>query len=63
MKTIMVAKQKGGVGATTLVRELGVAAASAGKSVVLVDLDPQGYAPAGGGTVVPKAYRASRTRH
>lgn len=42
MKTIMVAKQKGGVGATTLARELGVAAATAGKSVVLVDLDPQG---------------------
>ena len=42
MKTIMVAKQKGGVGATTLARELGVAAASAGKNVVLVDLDPQG---------------------
>lgn len=42
MKTIMVAKQKGGVGATTLARELGVAAAAAGKSVVLVDLDPQG---------------------
>lgn len=38
----MVAKQKGGVGATTLARELGVAAATAGKRVVFVDLDPQG---------------------
>jgi len=38
----MVAKQKGGVGATTLARELGVAAAAAGKRVVFVDLDPQG---------------------
>ena len=28
MKTIMVAKQKGGVGATTLARELGVAAST-----------------------------------
>lgn len=42
MHTVMVAKQKGGVGATTLARELGVAAAAAGKRVVFVDLDPQG---------------------
>lgn len=42
MRTVMVAKQKGGVGATTLARELGVAAAAAGKRVVFVDLDPQG---------------------
>src|SRR5215212_5133501 len=42
MKAVMVAKQKGGVGATTLARELGVAAAIAGKRVVFVDLDPQG---------------------
>lgn len=42
MRTVMVAKQKGGVGATTLCREIGVAAAAAGKRVVFVDLDPQG---------------------
>ncbi len=42
MRVVMVAKQKGGVGATTLARELGVAAAAAGKRVVFVDLDPQG---------------------
>ncbi len=30
MRVVMVAKQKGGVGATTLARELGVAAAEAG---------------------------------
>lgn len=42
MRMVMVAKQKGGVGATTLARELGVAAAAAGKRVVFVDLDPQG---------------------
>jgi chromosome partitioning protein len=42
MRTIMVAKQKGGVGASTLARELGVAAASAKQRVVFVDLDPQG---------------------
>jgi chromosome partitioning protein len=42
MRVLMVAKQKGGVGATTLVRELGVAAAAAGRRVVFVDLDSQG---------------------
>ncbi len=42
MRVVMVAKQKGGVGATTLAREIGVAAAAAGKKVVFVDLDPQG---------------------
>lgn len=42
MRMVMVAKQKGGAGATTLARELGVAAAAAGKRVVFVDLDPQG---------------------
>jgi chromosome partitioning protein len=42
MRVVMVAKQKGGVGATTLARELGVMAAAAGKRVVFVDLDPQG---------------------
>ena len=46
MKIVMVAKQKGGVGATTLARELGVAAAAAGKSVVKSFLIPR-YAPAG----------------
>jgi chromosome partitioning protein len=42
MRVVMVAKQKGGVGATTLARELGVAAAAAGQRVVFLDLDPQG---------------------
>lgn len=42
MRTVMVAKQKGGSGASTTVRELGVAAAAAGERVVFVDLDPQG---------------------
>ena len=42
MRVVMLAKQKGGVGATTLARELGVVAAAAGKRVVFVDLDPQG---------------------
>ena len=41
MKTLLIGKQKGGVGASTLVRELAVAAASQGSRVVLLDLDPQ----------------------
>ncbi len=37
----MFAKQKGGVGASTLAREVGVIAAAEGKRVVFIDLDPQ----------------------
>lgn len=42
MRVVMVAKQKGGSGASTTVRELGVAAAATGQRVVFLDLDPQG---------------------
>jgi chromosome partitioning protein len=42
MKTIIFTNQKGGVGKTTLTRELGVACAKCGYSVLLVDSDPQG---------------------
>jgi chromosome partitioning protein len=38
----MLAKVKGGVGATTMARELAAAAIGDGKSVALVDLDGQG---------------------
>lgn len=38
---LMFAKQKGGVGASTLAREVGVIAAAEGKRVVFIDLDPQ----------------------
>lgn len=41
MHTVMLAKQKGGVGASTIARELGVLAANTGLRVVFVDLDPQ----------------------
>lgn len=41
MRTVMLAKQKGGVGASTLARELGVLAAAGGQRVVFIDLDPQ----------------------
>jgi chromosome partitioning protein len=42
MRTLMIAKQKGGVGSTTVAREIGVAAAASGKRVIFIDLDPQG---------------------
>ena len=41
MRVIMMAKQKVGVGASTSVRELGVAAAAAGKRVIIIDLNAQ----------------------
>ena len=42
MKTIIFTNQKGGVGKTTLTRELGVYISSLGYRVLLVDCDPQG---------------------
>ncbi|MEM8915633.1 MAG: ParA family partition ATPase [Pseudomonadota bacterium] len=41
-KVITVAQQKGGAGKTTLVAHLAVALAQTGKSVAVVDIDPQG---------------------
>ena len=41
MHSLMFAKEKGGAGASTLARELGVVAASQGQRVVFIDLDPQ----------------------
>lgn len=41
MQILMFAKQKGGVGASTLAREMGTLAAAGGARVVFVDLDPQ----------------------
>lgn len=42
MKTVIFSNQKGGVGKTTLTRELGVYLASIGHRILLVDCDPQG---------------------
>jgi len=41
-RTLIFSNQKGGVGKTTLTRELGVYVASLGHRVLLVDCDPQG---------------------
>ncbi len=42
MKTIIFSNQKGGVGKTTLTRELGIYLSSLNNRVLLVDCDPQG---------------------
>jgi chromosome partitioning protein len=42
VKTVIFSNQKGGVGKTTLTRELGIYVSSLGHGVLLVDADPQG---------------------
>jgi chromosome partitioning protein len=41
-RILIFSNQKGGVGKTTLTRELGIYVASCGQRVLLVDCDPQG---------------------
>jgi chromosome partitioning protein len=42
MKTVIFSNQKGGVGKTTLTRELGIYLSSLGNKLLFVDCDPQG---------------------
>lgn len=42
MQTILIAAQKGGAGKTTLARNISVAASHNGRTVLCLDLDPQG---------------------
>jgi chromosome partitioning protein len=56
---IAVSNQKGGVGKTTSALNLGAALREAGKSVLLVDLDPQGSLTVAAGVVDVDAIRVS----
>lgn len=59
MPIIAVSNQKGGVGKTTSALNLGAALREMGKSVLLVDLDPQGSLTVAAGVVEPETVKVS----